>query len=203
MTKWQYSAALLWVGLILGASGQAQADTTCTTFNSANGTKGFPGTYVGTVGSAGCQIGILFPNQNSDAAVVNTTSNPSIYEFYFGGGEITIQEELGNNGIGYAVDAELDSLASQTSTSSSGLLASIQIPFSSGPTYVESTVFSGTLAAGYYAIDTYLATGNVTDPDYQVNITDGGPSPVPEPSSILLLGFSLAGLAPFVRRRRA
>jgi hypothetical protein len=142
---------------------------------------------------------------NGGPSDVSDSNNPSIYEFYFGGGTLTLDEALGNNGIGNNIDVELDSLASSTSTSASSTVNSIQIAYSSGPTYDESTVYSGTLAAGWYAVDTYLGTcapdqdcskaGSSTDPDYQLNFVVSGATAAPEPSSFGLLGAGLLGLA--------
>ncbi len=188
------------VGFTIVAMSQAIAAVTCSpssTYTCLNGTTTFPGTYVGTVGlGAGniTQIGSLaLNNTGTSSAVVNNTSNPSIYSFNWGGGTLLIQEELGNNGIGDAVDAELDTLASSTSTAPSAVLASINIPFTAGPSS-EYTVYRGYLAAGFYAVDTYLAINNVTDPAYQINFT------VPEPSSIALIVTGFAGMA-WIRRR--
>jgi hypothetical protein len=187
--------SLIAVGVI-AVSANASTVVGCTTYASANsnGSQSFPGTYVGTAGTGSgqvCQIGNLsLYNGGSGGAFVNTNNNPSIYEFSWGGGALTLTEQIGNNGIGDAIDAELDSLTSLNSTSPSGVLASITIPFSSGPSSAY-TLYSGNLAAGYYAVDTYLAIGNVADPNYQINVQTA----VPEPSAMLpLLAAFLAVL---------
>lgn len=188
-------ASLIAVGVI-AASANAAPVAGCTTFASANsnGSQTFPGTYVGSVGTGSsqvCQIGDLsLYNSGSGGAYVNTNNNPSIYEFNWGGGALTITEKIGNNGIGDAIDVELYTLPSLNSTSPGSLLASISIPFSSGPSSTY-TLYSGDLAAGYYAVDTYLAIGNAIDPNYQINLA----SPVPEPSTLFpLLAAFLAVL---------
>lgn len=191
------AAVLLGAGLCAALVGQASASLI---YSSSNGTKTFPGTYVGTVGpgiSDVDQIGDLSVyNSGSGGAFVNSNSNPSIYEFYWGGGSLTIQEKIGNNGTGDALDVELDSLASKSSTSSASTISSTQIPFSSGLSSEYYVINNYDLAEGYYAIDTYLALGNATDPDYQVNFS------VPEPTSMALFGLSLVGFG-LIRGRRA
>ena len=107
----RHGAAWLSLGLLVGAAGAASAATCTNIYDTANGATTLPGTFVGTVGGASgvCQIGDLTA-ANQGNAQVNGTDNPSNYEFYFAGGSLTIEEELGNNGIGNAVDVELEFL---------------------------------------------------------------------------------------------
>ena len=102
-------AAFLALGLFLGVAEQASAATCTNIYDISNGTTTFPGTFVGTVGGTTgvCQIGDLTASGQGNA-LVNTDHNPSNYEFNFAGGLLTIQEKLGNNGIGNAVDVELE-----------------------------------------------------------------------------------------------
>jgi hypothetical protein len=210
-----FGMAIIALGFALCASAPAKATllSCATTYDTSNGTTTFPGTSLGTIGTGCLQVG-GDGGINGGPSDVSDSANPSIYEFYFSGGTMTIDEALGNNGIGNNIDVELDSLASSTSTSPSSTLASIQIPFASGPSFDESTVFSGTLAAGWYAVDTYLGTcaaeqtcslaGSSTDPDYQLNFVALDATSAPEPSSIALLGIGLLalfGLAGLARRR--
>ncbi len=110
MMKRHGATALLALGIIFfGITAQASAAPCTNVYDTLNGTTTLPGTFVGTVGGAGgvCQIGDLTaPSQGN--ALVNSTANPSNYEFYFGGGSLTILDELGNNGIGNNVDVELE-----------------------------------------------------------------------------------------------
>ncbi len=193
--------SLIAVG-VLATAANATTVVGCTTYASAssNGAQSFPGTNVGTVGTGSgqvCQIGNLsLYNGGTGGAFVNSDNNPSIYEIYWGGGALKITEQIGNNGIGDAIDAELDSLAGVGSTSPSGVLASVSIPFSAGPSSAY-TLYNGNLAAGYYAIDTYLAVGNVTDPNYQINIA----SSVPEPSPMFALLAAFLALPVWLKLR--
>jgi hypothetical protein len=193
---------LIAVGVI-AASANATTVVGCTTYATANsnGSQSFPGSYVGTAGNGSgqvCQIGNLsLYNGGTGGAYVNTNNNPSIYELNWGGGALTITEMIGNNGIGDAIDVQFDSLAGLNSASPSGTLATIQIPFSSGPSSTY-TLYSGNLAAGYYAIDTYLAIGNAADPNFQINLQ----SSVPEPSALFPLLAAFLALLVWARQTK-
>jgi hypothetical protein len=193
-------AALLALGLFLGVAEQASAATCTNIYDTSNGTTTFPGTFVGTVGGTGgvCQIGDLTATGQGNALVDNT-HNPSNYEFHFSGGLLTIQEKLGNNGVGDAVDVELDSWDGTTATLVPG--ASTQIPFSSGPSLQYTLINNQLLSAGNYILSNYLAINNVTDPRYQANFTAS--AAVPEPGSLSILAVSLLSVAALIRRRTA
>lgn len=199
----RHGAAWLALGLILGAAGPASAATCANIYDTLNGTTSLPGTFVGTVGGSSgvCQIGDLSATAQGNA-LVSSTANPSNYEFYFGGGLLTIEEKLGNNGIGDNIDVELDSWNGTTATLVPG--ASVQIPYTGdgGPPSAEYTLISDeSLTAGDYVLSTYLAIGNAVDPRYQANFTAS--STVPEPSPLAVLAVSFAALATLVRRRVA
>ena len=193
-------AAWLALGLFLGVAEQASAAPCTNIYDSLNGTTTFPGTFAGTVGGTGglCQIGDLTATGQGNA-LVDTTHNPSNYEFHFAGGLLTIQEKLGNNGVGDAIDVELDSWNGTTATLVPG--ASIQIPFSSGPSLQYTLINNQLLSAGDYILSNYLAINNVTDPRYQANFTAS--AAVPEPGSLSVLAVSLLSLAAYLRRRTA
>ena len=201
-----FGMAIVVLGFALSMSAPAKATllTCATKYETNNGTTSFPGTSLGTIGTGCLQVGGN-GGINGGPSDVSDSNDPSIYKFFFAGGTIMLDEALGNNGIGNNIDVELDSLASSSSTSPSSTVSSIQIAYSSGPTNDESTVFSGTLAAGWYAVDTYLGTcaaeqtcsdaGSTTDPDYQLNFVATVATATPEPSSFALLGAGLLGLA--------
>lgn len=200
MKGWRLAGAMIGAALFLSMSGQVSADPTCTTYDSTNGTETYPGTYVGIV-SGTCQIGNLNDSGQGNA-LVNSTSSPSIYEFQLtSSGSVTITDQLGNNGIDAVVDVELYALAGASSTSPSGAaLASITIPVASGGTGVI-TLYTGDLSAGYYAIDTYLASGS--DPRYQEIITEDAPSaPEIDPANSTTAIALFGGLVLVFRGRR-
>jgi len=207
-----YKAGIVLAGLSLLGTSQAFATQACQTESPAgtfapiytclNGTTTFPGTFVGTIGTATGdvdQIGsISLYNSGSGGAFVNSSVNPSIYSFYWAGGTLDITEKIGNNGLGDAINVALDSLASQSSTSPLSTINSIVIPFSSGPSAFY-TLWDANLAGGYYAIDSSLVTGNTIDPNYQINF-----AVVSEPMNLSLFGVALLGLAGtgFARNRK-
>jgi hypothetical protein len=205
-----YRVALVGLGLSVLVVNHASA-TVCQTetppgtvapvYTCQNGTTSFPGTFVGTVGTATgdvIQIGSLaLYNGGSGGAFVNANHNPSIYSFDWSGGQISITEQIGNNGTGDPIQVQLFSLPSMSSSSPTlPALASITIPFSSGPS-ATFTLDSVVLGAGYYAIETSLSTVSVEDPNYQINFA----VPTPEPSTLAILGTAL-GVAGLVGRRR-
>jgi hypothetical protein len=141
------------------------------TAGQANGTQTLPGTDVGTA-QAGCQIGDLATNNVSGTGVfLSPTATPSIFQFEWGGGNLEIQEKLGNNGtLPDHVDVELG-LAANTLNLNGSLSSYIaSIHFSSS--FSSQTLYNGSLAAGTYVIDTYSGT-LAEDPTYQVNFTPG------------------------------
>jgi hypothetical protein len=219
------SVTLLGIAISFAGAGQAWAVTVCQTESPAgmtapiytclNGSESFPGTFVGTVGPATTpgdvdQIGDLGPgyyNGGGGGAFVNASSaNPSIYSFYWTGGTLDIVGEVGNNGtISGGIDMELYSLGSTDSGSGSEIGNSLyfpQTPPPMTPNFNPQTLDDTSLAAGYYAIKTYAGAGSTTgDPDYQIDFTPDA-TVTPEPSSWLLFGTGLLGLA-FVAFRKA
>jgi hypothetical protein len=208
------TAAALLVASALATLTQSASATTCT---GANGTTTLPGTNIGTVGSAGCDIGSFSTHegQNSGPAIVNTSgANPSIYQFSWGGGYLTIQEEVGNNGSGHYIDVEV--AASGVTLNSDGSLSSnlvsTVLPYSSGPIAPVNIISDMYLAAGNYILDTYLGTcapeqscsgGSSDDPDYQVRFSDPAPTPLPAALPLFASGLGVIGLLARRRKRKA
>jgi hypothetical protein len=202
------------VALLAISGGQALASScsgSVTFAGSGTSTEGagtFPGTSVGTVGCGSTDVGqignITLYNSGSGGAFVNGSHNPVNYEFYFAGGsDLTVTAQIGNNGIGDAIDMELLSWNGTTAT----LLNSIHIPFSSGPSLTYTLDSADPLGAGDYIISTFLAVGNVTDPNYQVNfslsqLTGAGPGETPIPGALSLFASGLGGLGLLGWRRK-
>jgi hypothetical protein len=140
---------------------------------------------------------------SSTGSFVNNASPVSIYSFFWRGGTLTIQEELGNNGIGRGVDVTLDPLGSPVSTAPGAALASILIPFQSGPTSLFTLIDHLSLAQGYYAIENAIDP-TLPDPTFQIDFSFGAAvSVVPEPDTLLLLAAPFSLLVLSRRKRRS
>jgi len=205
------------VALLAGGAGQALAVSCTGQYNAANGgTTIATATSIGTVG-AGCMIGPFSASggSNGNAATVSNAANPSIYQFDWGGGVLSIQEELGNNGIGYDIFVELGLKSAATLNADSSLnpaLASITIAYQSGPGAPVYVIQNLNLAAGTYVLDTYLGTcahspcttdKSIDDPQYQVLFTPGAATPLPAALPMFVAGAGLiGGLAGYRKRRK-
>lgn len=217
------AAVIASLALLTGSIGQASAGSTCSgnEYNTSNGTSGLNGTNVGTVGPGCLEIGPFGATNptsvNDSVAKVSNSQNTSIYEFYWGGGNLTIQEEQGSNGIGYNIDVELALLSNVTGVNSGTnggnltgtLVNSISIPQATQftPEYVTLNGAAGeNLAAGEYVIDTYLGScatdcshaGDSTDPEYAVLFS---PTATPLPATLPLFAGGL-GMVGFLTRRK-
>jgi hypothetical protein len=208
---------LVLITLFAMGAGQASAST-CTGEVTGNGSKTLPAVDIGTIGS-GCQIGPYSTHQGqngSNIPTVNATDNPSIYQFEWGGGNLSIQEEVGNNGLGYNIFIELG-LSTVTVNSDGSLsspLVSTQIAYQSGPTAPMYVIDNMYLASGTYLLDTFLGTcgatscskdPQITDPQYQVLFTPGpagAPGEAPLPAALPLFGTGLGALALFASSRK-
>jgi hypothetical protein len=201
------------VALLAGGSGRAWAATvsTCTSeYNTSNGgTSLADATNIGTV-APGCEIGPFSTSggSNGNVATVNDTDNPSIYKFTWTGGNLTIGEELGNNGIGNNIDVELGLLSAVTLNTNGSLsgtgVVSTDIPFQSGPGAPVDIIDAMYLASGTYVLDTYLGTcgpgqtcsnsGSSTDPQYQVGFTPLAATPLPAALPLFVSGLGVMGM---------
>jgi hypothetical protein len=83
--------------------------------------------------SGTCQIGNL-ADTNQGNALVNSTNNPSIYEFQLTtAGFVTIVDELGNNGTNAHVNAQLYSWPARAARRARHLERSLNSPISLVP----------------------------------------------------------------------
>ena len=219
-------AAAVLVPIILAFSQPAFASS-CT---SVNGLETLPGTGLGTISSAGCTIG-NFTNpasSNTSPAFVTPSSgaslyNPSIYWFTWGGGLLTIQVETGNNGFGYDVLFELGAKTGNTLNADKSLsshLASNLVAWQNpgGGPNGPVTLFTGTLAAGDYVLDTFLGScskptgcaqgtfgSDPNDPNYMVNFVgtgSGSQNETPLPAALPLFASGIGGLGFLGWRRK-
>jgi hypothetical protein len=220
------------IALLVGGAGQASASTACSgnEYTASNGTETLPGTSLPAIGSC-LEIGAFSESGGNNTSpgfisdLDNPKVNPSIYSFTWGGGNLEIQEELGNNGSSYYIDVELGLLSDVTlNTGTNGgnliptspytLAASIVLPYSSG---AATQVFDGNLAAGTYVLDTYFGDcevaddgsncssglGSGSDPEYETLFTPGATTPLPATLPLFATGLALAGMFGSRRRRKS
>jgi len=200
------SVALLAVG---GGQASASAVTVCSSeYTAANGTTTLPATDIGTVQS-GCEIGPFVAdegggtNLSGTPANVSNSHNPSIYQFEWNGGNLTIEELLGNNGTG-TIDVELGLLSSGLSANNISLsspLATVSI--SGGPSSTPTDIITNlNLAAGTYVLDNFVA-GSLTDPNYAVLFAPVSATPLPAALPLFVGGLGVLGLLGRRRKRKS
>jgi hypothetical protein len=217
------SFAAVVAAFVVSLSGAAQASPVCSSeYNSSNGGQTLgTATNIGSV-SSGCEIG-NFGNSttiNSSASAVNDASNPSIYAFTWVGGNLTIAEQIGNDGIGNIINVELGSTGVSLNTDGSlsagtgTIVASLPMPFNSGVGPEVDVINNMALAAGTYYLDTYLGpcapghscsnSGTSTDPNYAVQFSPGvSATPLPATLPMFVGGLGFVGLLARRKKRKA
>lgn len=208
-------SAIALVALLAASSHQASATTCSGEYTASNGTTTLPGRDIGTVES-GCEIGPFVStgpgvgagtNLSGTPASVSGSADPSIYQFEWAGGNLTIEELLGNNGTGDNIYVELG-LASDTlntNDSLSSIIASVSIPHQSGPTTTPTYIIDDMyLAAGTYVLDNYLDdSGAVTDPAYAVLFTPVSATPIPAALPLFISGLGFVWMFGWRRKGKA
>jgi hypothetical protein len=212
-------AVIASVALLMASGRQAAASTTCSgEYSAANGGQTLAtATNIGMV-AAGCEIGPFVGNAGtgnlSTTTFVNDSTTRSIYEFTWNGGALTIEEALGNNGIGNNVNVELGLLSAVTLNSNGSLsgtgVVSTSLPYASGPSGPYDIIDAVNLTAGTYVLDTYLGScalescsnsGTSTDPNYAVLFSPVA-TPLPAAFPLFATGFGALGLLEWRRKRK-
>ena len=200
---------------VLAVCGGRASATTCSGQVNTQGTLTLPGFDIGTVAS-GCQIGPFNATQGQNVnPAVNLTLNPVLYQFEWGGGILSLQAELGNNGIGHIVNVELgqSGVTLDADKSLSSHLVSVSLPYSLGPIAPVFVFQNLNLAAGTYVLDTYLGPcavitncsgGSTEDPQFQMLFTPGpdGQTPLPAALPLFASGLGVLGLLGWRRKRK-
>ena len=158
---------------------------------------------------SGCEIGPFVADEGGGTDLTGTPAtvgtspkpNPSIYQFEWTGGNLTIEELLGNNGsgsIGVQVGLASNGLSSDNITLNSPL-ASVALTGnpSSAPSYVINNM---NLAAGTYLLDNYLKQHRS---QLRGSFAPVSSTPLPAALPLFAGGLGALGLLGWRRKRRA
>jgi hypothetical protein len=202
------SVALLAVG---GGQASASVMAVCSSeYSAANGTSTLPATDIGGVQS-GCEIGPFVADAGGGTNLAGTPAsvggspkpNPSIYQFEWSGGNLTIEELLGNNGTGNNIDVELGLASNGLSANNVSLSSPIaSVSISGGPSSTPTAIITNLyLATGTYLLDNYLDNSDsLTDPNYAVLFSPVSATPLPATLPLCAGGLGVLGL--FGRRKK-
>lgn len=104
----------------------------------------------------------------------------------------------------FYVDTDKTYTYSMGSDDDSWLFVDDQLVLDLGGVHAMSSgSYTVSLTKGHHDIDIFFAERHVVESGFQLNFfSDLEPTPVPEPSTLLLLGIGLAGLAGYGSRRR-
>jgi hypothetical protein len=153
----------------------------------------------------GCEIGPFTANEGGGTNLGNTVAsvggspkpNPSIYQFEWGGGALTIEEMIGNNGTGNNIFVELGTTQSSGPALSSPLASITITGQNTTPTDVITDM---SLDPGTYLLDNFLDNSDtLVDPNYAILFVPVSSTPLPATLPLFAGGLGFVG---YLTRRR-
>jgi hypothetical protein len=210
----KFGIALTVSAALLASAGQkasAIPTVTCSSeYTAANGTSSSPYTNIGTV-QAGCEIGPFVADEGGGTNLSGTPASvgsspkpdPSIYQFGWNGGNLTIEELLGNNGTGDSIGVQVGLASNGLNSDNTTLKSPINsITITGGPSSAPSVVLNDVyLAAGTYLLDNYLETVP-SDPNYAVLFSPVSSTPLPAALPLFAGGLGAMGLLGWRRKKK-